>query len=85
MRFCCGSANNTAYYNVFRNNRDWNAFDEISNQSNHWDNGVVGNYWDDYLEKYPYANQLDGIWDTPYSIENKDNFDRFPLVNPVII
>jgi parallel beta-helix repeat protein len=82
MRFCCGSTNNVAYYNVFMQNRDWSAIDEVSNQTNHWDNGIFGNYWDDYTVKYPYATQTDGIWDTPYSIANKDNFDRYPLVNP---
>lgn len=45
---------------------------------NTWDNGAVGNYWDDYL-----GNDLDGngIGDTPYVLDtfNKDNF---PLKEP---
>ena len=35
-----------------------------------WDNGSVGNYWSDYLSKYPNATEIDnsGIGDTPYAI-----------------
>ena len=60
------------------NNTDWNAIDDISNQ---WDNGNIGNYWDDYLEKYPEAKKIDGIWDTPYVITDYV-VDRYPLLNP---
>jgi len=42
----------------------------------------LGNYWDDYKEIYPDAEEIDGtrIWNTPYSI-NSDN-DGYPLVEP---
>ena len=35
-----------------------------------WDNGSIGNYWSDYLSKYPNATEIDhsGIGDTPYAI-----------------
>ncbi len=35
-----------------------------------WDNGSVGNYWSDYLSKYPNATELDhsGIGEPPYAI-----------------
>jgi parallel beta-helix repeat protein len=35
-----------------------------------WDNGSVGNYWVDYLSRYPNATEIDhsGIGDTPYEI-----------------
>jgi hypothetical protein len=35
-----------------------------------WDNGSVGNYWSNYLSRYPNATELDhsGIGDTPYAI-----------------
>jgi hypothetical protein len=36
-----------------------------------------GNYWHDYEEKYPDAEETDstGIWDTPYNVdEDKDNY-----------
>ena len=82
MLFCCGSKNNVIYYNIFKQNSVYNARDDISNQ---WDNGSVGNYWDDYIEKHPDAIQINGIWDTPYNITAGDNIDRFPLVNSVDI
>jgi len=42
----------------------------------------LGNYWDDYKERYPDAEEIDGsgIWDTPYSIDG-DN-DSYPLIVP---
>ncbi len=53
--------------------------------SNIWDDGYPsgGNYWSDYLTRYPDAKERDGsgIWDTPYII-NIDNIDRFPLMRP---
>ncbi len=51
-----------------------------------WDNGTAGNYWSDYLTKYPNATEIDasGIGDTPYVIYN-NNTDRFPLMNPLLI
>ena len=35
-----------------------------------WDNGSIGNYWSDYLSRYPNATEIDhsGIGDTPYAI-----------------
>jgi hypothetical protein len=42
----------------------------------------LGNYWDDYKEKYPNAEERDsmGIWDTPYRIDSDS--DQNPLVVP---
>ena len=81
MYFCCGAHNNIMYYNAFEQNSEFNAYDSLSNQCN---NGSVGNYWDDYTEKYPDATELDGIWNTPYDISG-GNQDKYPLVKPVII
>ena len=80
MYFCCGAEGNTVYYNTFKQNTEDNANDTLSNQ---WDNDEVGNYWDDYTEKYPEAKQQGDVWDTPYNISDGRNKDRFPLVNPV--
>ena len=77
MLFCCGARNNKIYYNIFKQNSIYNAKDDVSNQ---WDNGSVGNFWDDYEEKYPDAVNINGIWDTPYSITGDKNVDRYPLV-----
>jgi parallel beta-helix repeat protein len=87
------SSNNTIYLNNFVNNTNnvysynstniWNSTEKItytyndSTFTNH-----LGNYWDDYKEKYPHAEEIDtsGIWDMPYSIDS-DN-DTYPLVEP---
>jgi PKD repeat protein len=47
--------------------------------SNNWDYNSQGNHWEDYIEKYPDATQIDGIWDTPYIIEGGGNKDNYPL------
>jgi hypothetical protein len=40
----------------------------------------LGNYWDDFVERYPGAQERDsaGSWDTSYSIE--DDKDNYPLM-----
>jgi len=49
--------------------------------TNIWDDGVEGNYWSDYEEKYPNATEIDGsgIWDTPY-VMDENNQDNYPIV-----
>ena len=46
-----------------------------------WDNGASGNYWSDYLTRYPNATEIDGtgIGDTPFYI-NENNIDHYPLM-----
>jgi parallel beta-helix repeat protein len=65
--------------------------------SNSWDNGTVGNYWGDYLTRYPDAKEIDGsgIGDTPYVMVvsygqigspptlNTNNMDRHPIMAPI--
>ena len=81
---CCGAEQNRIYHNNFLQNEEYNARDDIRNQ---WDNEGIGNYWDDYIEKYPDAAQIDGIWDIHYNItspySDDDIVDRYPLVNPI--
>jgi len=76
---CCGSGDNIIYYNIFKRNIEWNAHDEVYNQ---WDNGSVGNYWDDYTGE---DDNSDGIGDIPYNIPDEGgsiyNEDRYPLMN----
>jgi hypothetical protein len=46
----------------------------------------VGNYWSDYLTKYPNATQIDNssVWNTPYVID-ANNTDYYPLVAPYAV
>ena len=81
LYFCCGASKNIIYKNDFINNTDWNA--NHGNLNNTWDNGEVGNYWDDYNGTD--ANG-DGIGDTPYiiyKVVGEDYSDKFPLMNPI--
>ncbi len=105
-------SNNTIYgNNIINNTRQ--GFDLSGN--NFWNSTLpitytyngsqytnyLGNYWDDYEDKYPDAEEIDGtgIWDTPYSIDSdKDNYplkERFEnyfgggeesyLIEPIVI
>jgi parallel beta-helix repeat protein len=51
-----------------------------------WDEGKTGNYWSDYLSKYPDASEVDssGIENTPYVID-ANNTDYYPLAKQVNI
>jgi len=79
--FLYESSNNILYHNNFIDNRN-----HVSNSAstNVWDNGYPsgGNYWSDYEEKYPDAEELEGsgIWNTPYVID-ENNQDNYPLIN----
>jgi parallel beta-helix repeat protein len=53
---------------------------------NIWDDGREGNYWSDYLTRYPDASEVanTGVGNTAYTI-NENNADRHPLMSPVEI
>jgi parallel beta-helix repeat protein len=76
------SNNNKIFLNNYINN-DINAADYGVN--NKWDNGIIGNHWDDYMGVD--ANH-DGIGDTPYLIPgaagSQDNFPIHDNIAPVI-
>jgi parallel beta-helix repeat protein len=76
---CCGSGYNTIYSNVFENNSEYNANDELFNQ---WDDGTFGNFWYDYAGN---DNNGDGIGDVPYNISGGENVDRYPVVKNYFI
>jgi parallel beta-helix repeat protein len=91
------SSSNLIYHNNFVNNTkqindaSWGhpQFPGVPLPSeNIWDNDypVGGNYWSNYANQYPDAEEFDssGIWDTPYMID-ENNQDRYPLLNPVTI
>ena len=84
------SNGNNIYLNNFINNTDnvysynstniWNSTSKITytyNGSQY--TNYLGNYWEDYKEKYPDAEEIDGtgIWDMPYSINS--DADNYPL------
>ena len=76
------SSGNIFYHNNFINN----ALQVYStNSSNTWDNGAPsgGNYWSEYLARYPSATEIGyyAIWNTPYVID-ANNTDRYPLMGP---
>ena len=87
------SPDNQIYLNNFINNTDnvysyestntWNSTSPITyTYIGKTYTNYLGNYWSDYKEKYPDAEEIDGsgIWDTPYSIaSDKDNY---PLMQP---
>jgi parallel beta-helix repeat protein len=76
------SFNNRISGNNFINN-DYQA--RAYGHTNVWDDGYPsgGNYWSDYVERYPDAEEFDGsgLWDTPYVID-ENNTDRYPLMYP---
>ena len=87
------SSNNAIYLNNFIDTLQnvgsidstniWNSTEKITYTYNgSQSTNYLGNYWDDYKEKYPDAEEIDGcgIWDTPYSI-NSDK-DNHPLMEP---
>ena len=74
------SGNNTIHHTYFVNNTYQAHVEAIDGYpSNTWDIDTEGNYWSDYEEKYPNATEIDGIWDTPYVI-NEYNRDKYPIV-----
>jgi len=49
---------------------------------NSWDDGKEGNYWSDYMARYPNASAKGNIGDTPFFI-NENNQDNYPLMSPI--
>jgi hypothetical protein len=49
----------------------------VSSGNGSWDNGLEGNYWDDYIGV---DSNSDGIGDSPYDIENAPSKDSYPLM-----
>ena len=83
------SPNNTLYHNRFFNNEKTVYDSGLANYPqtvslNIWDNGYPsgGNYWGDYVAKYPNAKTIDnsGLGDTAYLVETQ-NEDRYPIIN----
>jgi parallel beta-helix repeat protein len=80
------ASNNAIYHNNFLSNRiQVQIQDPYNPVVGKWDNGRAfgGNYWSDYLLKYPNATEIgnSGIGDTPYVID-ANNRDNYPLMAP---
>jgi len=77
------AADNSFYHNCFTDN--YAQFSVSFGYPNVWDDGYPsgGNYWSDYVARYPSAQELDdsGIWDTPYVLD-ENNKDNYPLMEP---
>ena len=76
-----GASNNTIYHNTFMNQYEPLDYDSV----NVWDDGYPagGNFWIDYLTRYPNATEIDnsGISNMPYVID-ANNTDHYPLMEP---
>jgi parallel beta-helix repeat protein len=73
--------NNLFYGNTFMNNsKNFGTNWEVVG-SNSFDNGSMGNYWDDYLTKYPNAVEIgnSGIGNIPYQVYGSI-LDNYPLM-----
>ncbi len=70
-----GSELNLIYENRLTSSTYENAKDNVGN--NYWDNGIIGNYYDDYQGK---DENDDGIGDTPHNIGGLGgSVDHFPI------
>ncbi len=80
--------NNTLQVNIEPSITNVTSINGVSHNAdfvfaNFWDKEASGNYWSDYNDKYPEAQQLngfDGVWDTNYVI-GENNIDHYPLMN----
>jgi len=83
--YLADASNNTFYQNNITNSTKQA---DVPGSVNIWDDGYHngGNYWGDYLTKYPNAYQIDssGIGNTPYVID-KNNIGHYPLIHQVDI
>jgi hypothetical protein len=78
------SSGNKVYYNNFTSIIQAESINAINSWDDSYSSG--GNYWSDYLARYPNATEIDssGIWNMPYIID-ANNADHYPLVNQVTI
>jgi len=72
--------NNIFYFNNLIENAQ-NSHDESNNI---WHNERMGNYWDNYEDRYPDSRKiwLMGVWSVSYSLPGGNNQDMYPLFKP---
>jgi len=75
------SSSNTFYHNNFVNNSI--QVYVSGGYTNVWNSQYPsgGNYWSDYVERCPEAEELgdSGVWNAPYTLD-QNNMDNYPLV-----
>ena len=79
------SNSNLIWGNNFDENAEAQAMckDSIENQ---WYFEGVGNFYGDYLTKYPEASNDGEVWNTAYEIDgNLEDMDLYPLVNKMVV
>ncbi|MGA1848864.1 MAG: right-handed parallel beta-helix repeat-containing protein [Thermoplasmatota archaeon] len=73
---------NTYHHNGFFNNNGglFQVYSDVEGEK--WDDGDgAGNYWSDYTDRYPLAQELEGYWSQPCSIQGEgENLDHYPLI-----
>jgi parallel beta-helix repeat protein len=74
---------NLIHHNNFINNNGGTVQVKDEGTSNTWDDQTgEGNYWSDYIKRYPSATNDGRVWDTPYDINlSSGSSDRYPLAN----
>jgi len=88
IRFAGSQRDNVFYHNNFIDNKVHEGLQVSMDKvyglglGNEWGNDEKGNYWSDYVTRYPNATEVDssGVGDTPYII-NENNQDNYPLIN----
>ncbi len=79
------NAKNFFYYNSFFNNNGGEVQAYEDSKANFWSSDM-GNYWDDYLERYPEARMGDVSWATPYVLDGTPSaLDPLPMFDPADI
>ncbi|MBC2697376.1 MAG: PKD domain-containing protein [ANME-2 cluster archaeon] len=78
------SSNNVIYNNKLM----WNYFSAYDDGINHWDNGVIGNYYSETTEidiarKGAMDSNRNGICDNPYLIPGGSSVDNYPIYIPL--
>jgi len=79
------SSNNHIYFNNFYNVSnggtgflDWHT----TPRANHYNNSTIGNFYDDYKQRYPSATNDSHVWNTPLALAVGAQEDYYPVVHP---
>ena len=77
IRYLRSVTPNQYHHNTYVNNKVNVIGPHVEDE---FDDGMEGNFWDDYTLRYPNANRIGKIWDTPYEVVVSTGvFDRYPL------